>query len=124
MNISTMFLLLRNSSDCCLFVFASLPHMSIGTGVIVAVALQQVDGSPDAKTGTESYDEGLQYGDCAVKKCHKCVPPCFLRPFGLKMRLSFLLFACAPAKNIKNSQGRFFIRPGYVNRQYSLPACF
>lgn len=32
MNISTMFLLLRNSSDCCLFVFASLPHMSIWSG--------------------------------------------------------------------------------------------
>ena len=43
-------------------------------------ALQQVDGSPDAATGTESYYEGLQYGDCAVEKCHKCVPPCFLRP--------------------------------------------
>ena len=32
MNISTMFLLLRNSSDCCLFAFASLPHMSIISG--------------------------------------------------------------------------------------------
>ena len=52
----------------------------LAPGVIVAVALQQVDGSPDAETGTESYYEGLQYGDCAVEKCHKCVPPCFLRP--------------------------------------------
>ena len=35
MNISTMFLLLRNSSDCCLFAFASLPHMSIGGGFVI-----------------------------------------------------------------------------------------
>lgn len=34
MNISTMFLLLRNSSDCCLFAFASLPHMSIHTRIV------------------------------------------------------------------------------------------
>ena len=52
----------------------------LAPGVIVAVALQQVDGSPDAETDTESYYEGLQYSDCAVEKCHKCVPPCFLRP--------------------------------------------
>ena len=30
-------------------------------------ALQQVDDSPNAETGTESYYEGLQYGDCAVE---------------------------------------------------------
>ena len=56
-------------------VFASLPHMSIGTGVVVAVAFQQVDSSPDAETGTQCDDEGLKNGDCAVEKCHKCVPP-------------------------------------------------
>lgn len=38
MNISTMFLLLRNSSDCCLFAFASLPHMSIGAPLIFAMS--------------------------------------------------------------------------------------
>ena len=51
------------------FFCVSLRHMSIGTGVIVAVALQQVDGSPDTKTGTECYNESLQYTDCCVKKC-------------------------------------------------------
>ena len=52
------------------FLRVSLWHMSIGARVIRAVALQQVDGSPDAETGTESYDEGLQYSDCAVEKFH------------------------------------------------------
>lgn len=73
MNISTMFLLLRNSSDCCLFAFASLPHMSIGTGVVVAVAFQQVDGSPDTEAGTEGDDEGLENADSRVEKFHICV---------------------------------------------------
>lgn len=70
MNISTMFLLLRNSSDCCLFAFASLPHMSICAGVVVAVTFQQVDNAPDTETGTERDNEGLKNGDCLFKKCH------------------------------------------------------
>ena len=56
--------------------------MSIGTGVAVAVAFQQVDSSPDAKTGTQRDDESLKNGYCAVEKCHKCVPPCTMRPKG------------------------------------------
>ena len=71
MNISTMFLLLRNSSDCCLFAFASLPHMSIGSGVVVAITFQQIDDAPHAETGTESDNEGLENGDCLIKKFHK-----------------------------------------------------
>ena len=71
MNISTMFLLLRNSSDCCLFAFASLPHMSIRAGVVVAVTLQQVDDTPHAETGTEGDNEGLENGDCLIEKFHK-----------------------------------------------------
>ncbi len=71
MNISTMFLLLRNSSDCCLFAFASLPHMSIRTGVVVAVTFQQVDDTPDAETSAQSDNEGLKNGDSLIEKCHK-----------------------------------------------------
>ena len=71
MNISTMFLLLRNSSDCCLFAFASLPHMSIRAGVVVAVTFQQVDDTPHAETGTEGDNEGLENGDCLIEKFHK-----------------------------------------------------
>ena len=50
---------------------ASLPYMSISTGVIVAVAFQKVDCTPDTKTCTECYYESLQNTDCAVEKCHK-----------------------------------------------------
>jgi len=32
---------------------------------------QQVDRTPDAKTGTECHDESLQYTDCSVVKCHR-----------------------------------------------------
>ena len=53
------------SSSC-----VTLWHMSIGTGVVVAITLQQIDRTPDAKTGTESHDKGLKNGDCRVKKCH------------------------------------------------------
>ena len=49
---------------------ASLSYMSIGTWVIVAAALQQVDRAPDTKTGNESHNKSLQYTDCCVKKCH------------------------------------------------------
>ena len=62
------------------FLRVTLWHMSIGTEIIVAVAFQQVDSSPDAETGTQCDDEGLKNGYCAVEKCHKCVPPCTLRP--------------------------------------------
>ena len=44
--------------------------MSICAGVIIAVTFQQIDSAPDAKAGTESHDEGLQYIDCAVEECH------------------------------------------------------
>lgn len=70
MNISTMFLLLRNSSDCCLFAFASLPHMSICTRVVVSITFHQVDYAPDTKTGTDCNDQCLKDIDCTAKKSH------------------------------------------------------
>ena len=44
--------------------------MSIGAGVVVAVTLEQVDGTPDSETGTEGNDESLKDTDCAIEKCH------------------------------------------------------
>ena len=44
--------------------------MSIRAGIIVAVTLKQIDGTPDAKAGTERHNESLQYTDCTVEKCH------------------------------------------------------
>ena len=45
--------------------------MSISAGVIVAVALKQIDGSPDAQACTKGDNESLKYGYCRVKECHK-----------------------------------------------------
>ena len=49
---------------------ASLPYMSIRTGVIVAVTLQQVNCTPDAETGTKCHNECLKNGNCTVEKSH------------------------------------------------------
>ena len=70
MNISTMFLLLRNSSDCCLFAFASLPHMSICARIIIAAAFQKIDDAPNAKTAAKRRNERLKDIDCGIEKLH------------------------------------------------------
>ena len=44
--------------------------MSIGTGVIVAVAFEQVDSAPNTETGTERDDKGLKNLNSRVKECH------------------------------------------------------
>ena len=49
----------------------SLSYMSICAGVIIAIALQQVDDAPDAKASAQSNDESLQYGNCTALKFHK-----------------------------------------------------
>lgn len=54
-------------------IHASLLTMSISAGVVVSVAFQQVDGSPDAEAGTEGDDEGLENADSRVEKFHICV---------------------------------------------------
>ena len=40
--------------------------MSIGSGVIVTVALHEIDSSPDAETGSECDNKSLKYCNCAV----------------------------------------------------------
>ena len=63
---------LRNSGLSSIkFLCATLSHMSIRAGVVVAVTFQQVDDTPYAETGTEGDNEGLENGDCLVKKFHK-----------------------------------------------------
>ena len=44
--------------------------MSIRARIVVSVALQEVDNTPNAKSGSESDNECLQYVYCAVEKCH------------------------------------------------------
>ena len=55
----------------CFQSLVSLPHMSIRTGVVVAVTFQQVDDTPDAETSAQSDNEGLKNGDSLIEKCHK-----------------------------------------------------
>ena len=57
-------------SISCFRLLASLPYMSIGSGVVVAVALQKVDRAPHAEAGTQRHNEGLQHIDRTVEKCH------------------------------------------------------
>ena len=93
-----------------------LHALRLGTRVVVAVAFQQVDRSPDAEAGTQCDNEGLKNGYCAVEKCHKCVPPCTLRPYGL-MNSDFPS-ACAPANGQTYSQiSNPNQKPGYVKRR-------
>ena len=54
-----------------ILVCVTLSHMSIRAGVVVAVTFQQVDDTPHAETGTEGDNEGLENGDCLIKKFHK-----------------------------------------------------
>ena len=61
----------------------TLPHMSICAGVIVAVALKQVDCTPDAKTCAQSDNESLKNGYCAIEKCHNI----FLLKFEIVLRI-------------------------------------
>ena len=57
---------------CCLL-SASLSTMSIGTRVVVAIAFQQVDGSPDAETCAKGNYQSLKNADSRVEKFHICV---------------------------------------------------
>ena len=52
------------------FLCVTLWHMSICTWIIISVTFQQVDHAPDAKTGSEGNDEGLQHIDCAIEEIH------------------------------------------------------
>ena len=44
---------------------------SMSKNYVVAVTFQQVDDAPHAETGTEGDNEGLENGDCLIKKFHK-----------------------------------------------------
>lgn len=52
---------------CC----ASLPYMSIGRRVVLAVTLQKVDAAPHAQAAAQGDHQGLQYVDSVSEKIHK-----------------------------------------------------
>lgn len=63
---------LRNSGLSSIkFLCATLSHMSIRTRVVVAVAFQEVDNTPDTETCTERNNEGLKNINSRVKKFHR-----------------------------------------------------
>lgn len=118
MNISTMFLLLRNSSDCCLFAFASLPHMSICTRVVVSITFHQVDYAPDTKSGTDCNDQCLKDIDCTAKKSHNqmCEQTLFLMVckrlallLSLLFRPFFTCFICKAILSLSSLFSPFFL---------------
>ena len=47
--------------------------LGLGTRVIIAVALEEVDRAPDCEAGTESDNEGLENINGRVKEIHNIV---------------------------------------------------
>ena len=74
--------------------------MSIRAGIVVAVALHEVNHAPDTKPGSQSYNKGLQNAYCRIKKCHKVL-------------LSCRVCGC-PKKGIKNG-GQFSITAAVIS---------
>ena len=52
------------------FFCVTLPHMSIGTGVVVAVAFHEVDDAPHRETSAEGDNKRLENRNCLIDKCH------------------------------------------------------
>ena len=48
----------------------TLPHMSIGAGIIAAVPLQEIDNAPHAQASAESHNKGLQSINSGRKELH------------------------------------------------------
>ena len=56
---------------CISFVYcASLPYMSIGDRVVLAVTFQKVDAAPHAQAAAQGDDQSLQNVDSVSKKAH------------------------------------------------------
>ena len=68
---------LRNSGLSSIkFLCATLSHMSIRAGVIVAVPLHEVNAAPNAKSCAKRDNQSLQYVNCAVEKLHRNLAFC------------------------------------------------
>ena len=73
--VATLPLAVRNSGGVAVFVrilwVATLLTMSIGTGVVVAVTLQQIDRTPNAEASAQRHNEGLKNTNSRIKESHK-----------------------------------------------------
>ena len=62
---------LRNSGLSSIkFLCATLSHMSICAGIIIAVTFEQVDCAPDAEASAEGDDQRLEHLDSRIEKLH------------------------------------------------------
>ena len=50
--------------------YVTLRHMSIGSGVVIAVTFEQVDCAPDAEASAEGDDQRLEHLDSRIEKLH------------------------------------------------------
>ena len=65
-------LILRNSKLLSInFLCVTLSHMSIGAGVVVAVAFHEVDNTPHCKTCAEGDNERLKNRDSLIDESHR-----------------------------------------------------
>ena len=65
-------LILRNSKLLSInFLCVTLSHMSIGAGVVVAVAFHEVDNTPHCETCAEGDNERLKNRDSLIDESHR-----------------------------------------------------
>lgn len=67
------------------FFCVSLRHMSICAGIVIAVTFHEVDHSPNAQTGSDCNNKGLQDIYRRSKKCHRLY-------LSLQLCSAFLIF--------------------------------
>ena len=47
--------------------------LALGSGIVIAIALEEIDRAPDCEAGTESDNEGLENINGRVKEIHNIV---------------------------------------------------
>ena len=52
------------------FMCVTLPYMSISAGIVVTIALHEINAAPNSKPRAQRDNQSLQNTDCAAKKCH------------------------------------------------------
>ena len=50
-----------------------LHALALGSGIVIAIALEEIDRAPDCEAGTESDNEGLENINGRVKEIHNIV---------------------------------------------------
>ena len=53
------------------FLCVTLSHMSISPRIVIAIALQQIDRTPNAEASAQRHNEGLKNANSRIKESHK-----------------------------------------------------